>query len=152
MMSTIWQPSADRIIAVRSNGIGDMGDLSDEQSPARFSLDKIELGGRMRDVLLWSLLACRVRFTGGAGSAELSLCLDHRDDSGLFDWKLHSWSGAGTGGKADIVHRISREDELYALYLFWAGDQIVFTWTNPDAGNMRWMIELLLAAQRVTGE
>lgn len=151
MEQSIWIPCPDRLVTLRATGNGDMGDVTDEESGARFRLDTFEQDGITYEVDVWTFVGCRAQFTSGTGSATMALRVDHRDKSGLYDWTLQQWASAGTGGIADIAHRVSALEDLFALYTFFAGDELVFEWTNPDSGTMRWAVELFLCAVRLRG-
>jgi hypothetical protein len=131
----MWVPHPNDVIALPPQmGVGDMGDVADEGSTARFMLDAD------RFVLIY----VRGLWTGGTGKpAPLYICVDHRCQSGLYDFVLDTIADIGTDGRAHINHRIL-VDELYQ-YVFHRGDIIVLTWTNPDAGNMQWAVEVGLA-------
>jgi len=129
----MWVPHPNQIVTSRVVGVGDMGDVTDEHSTARFTLN----------VDRFILARIRARFTGGSGDATLAICLDHRDPSGLFDFTLDTIKEVGADNRANINHRILA-DELYQ-WEFRRGDVIVLTWTNPDAGNMQWAVEVGLA-------
>ena len=130
---TLWIPSPRDVIsgrAQRATGTGNMGDVTDRTSQARFWLDAD------RYALCW----LRARFTGGTGSATLTLKLDHRDDIEVYDFTLRDWETMGTSGDAWLYSRITA-DELFH-WTFQRGDIIVFEWTNPDPAVMRWALEV----------
>lgn len=130
----MWVPHPSQIVTDRCIGVGNMGSVTDEHSTARFTLD----------VERFVLVYVRGLWTGGTGDpATLSICLDHRDPSGSYDFVLDTIADIGTGNKEHINHRILA-DELYQ-WEFRRGDIIVLTWTNPDAGNMQWAAEVGLA-------
>ena len=105
----------------------------------------VHVDGLERDVLLWTFVAMRARFVAGTGSATLTLRLDHREQSGLYDWTLREWPSAGTtGGKPAIHYRAADEADLWAVPFF-LGDELVLEWTNPASGTMRWYVEVFLA-------
>ena len=128
-----WIPHPDDIITQRATGTGDMGSVTTKTSVARFGLD-----GKF--VLIW----LKVNFSGGTGSATLTLKIDHHDESGLFDFdEAAPWASMGADATADLDWRVPVEE--YPRYVYQERDVLVFDWTNPDAGNMRWMIEVGLA-------
>ncbi|MHC4735383.1 MAG: hypothetical protein ACYTDW_13135 [Planctomycetota bacterium] len=122
-----------------------MGDLADEHSPGRIAMPAVDLFDPHRlAVPVWQfcLIAFRLWFVGGSGNATVSLYRDSREGSGLYDSLLRTWENCGTDGdKAHINHRISEVSDLYAEYLAYEGDEYVWTWTNPDTGTMRWVLE-----------
>lgn len=127
-----WIPHPDDIVTLRATGVGDMGSVTDENSVARFSLPG---GGKF--VLIWA----KVQFSGGTGSATLTLKSDHRDTSGLYDFdEVTGWEGMGTDGTTKLDWLVPVEE--YPRYIYQAGDVLVWDWTNPDAANMRWAIEM----------
>lgn len=140
----IWTPQPERIRAQRANGFADMGSLATEESVGRFSMRDIELGGIRYPVEVWNLIAVRGRFIGGSGNATLSIKLDHRAGGGLYDWTLKTFATTGSTNP-DLNFHASDEADLWA-YPFFRGDELVFDWTNPDAGNMRWVLEVFLHA------
>jgi len=125
----MYIPPPKSIVSIRAEGLGDMGTVTDETSIGRFSLDQDYVLTRIRG-----------HFSGGSGSATLSLYVDHRDTSGSYDSLLATWSSVGTGGAADLHHRIEAEEQHH--WEFRAGDVLCFTWTNPDSGTMRWALEV----------
>lgn len=129
----MWVPHPSQIVTSRVMGVGDMGDVTDEGSTARFTLD----------VDRFVLARIRAKFTGGTGDATLSFCVDHRCQSGAYDFTLDTIEEVGADNRANINHRILA-DELYQ-WEFRRGDIFVLTWTNPDAGNMQWAVEVGLA-------
>lgn len=134
-----WMPEPSQIVTQRATGVGDMGDVANELSTARFGLPGEK----------WVLVWIKVRFTlelaGATGDATLSMKLDHDDKTGLFDWnEVEPWLECGYDGKiTDIDWRVPVEE--YPRYTYQPGQQIVFEWPNPDAPNTRWAIEVGLA-------
>lgn len=117
-----------------------MGDLTDRQSQARFSLRGEALRGAPR----WVVCYIRAVFAGGTGTgATMSLFVDSLDAGDVYDFRLDHWDSMGTDDVAYLNARIA-SDELYHWF-FDPTDALVFTWTNPDADNMRWALELGLA-------
>lgn len=128
-----WIPHPEDIITQRATGTGNMGDVTDKTSVARFGLD-----GKF--VLVWF----KLRFTGGTGAdAAMALKVDHRDESGLFDFSELATKTLGTTTTPEHEVRIPVEE--YPRYVYQEGDLLVFEWTNPDSGTMRWAIEVGLA-------
>ncbi len=149
---SIWTPAPETIRSFYDNGFGNMGDVDDVSSPARFTMREVELDdGSQHEVAQFVLVGFRMHFTGGAGLATMTLRLDHRDESKLYDWTLRKWGNAGVdaGGKAEIVHTAHDEADLWGLYPFWAGDELVFTWPDPSAGVTRWAFEVFFAYVRL---
>lgn len=154
---SIWTPDPTRIRTFRQTGLDDMGDVTDPKSVARFNLHTIHEptpGAHFeRIVASWSLISIFARAIGGTGNATLTLKLDHRDTTGFYDWTLRSWSSFGTDGDRPVVlHRIEPlEADFYSLYTFFQGDELVLDWANPDAGNMRWAVEVKLHWNELAG-
>ena len=119
------------IVRVRATGLDNMGSVGDKNSICRFSLPGVDP---------FVLLSVRAIFSGGAGSATLTMKLDHPDDSGLYDFVEREWLNAGTGNVKNIQTTILPEE--WALFTYQPLDRLVFDWTNPDAGNMRWALEV----------
>jgi hypothetical protein len=126
------------MVKQRGTGVGNMGSVTSEASVARFGLDD-------PFVLVW----LKARATGGTGSAALTMKLDHTDRSEVYDWtEAEAWAGFGSDGDiTDIDWRVPPEE--YPRYSYGGGERLVFEWTNPDAGNMRWAIEVGLARASV---
>ena len=89
------------------------------------------------------LVFVRCHFSGGAGTSALSISVASGAGA-AFDTKLFTILQAGTG--SDVNFRVSA-DELSepSAWSFQAGDAIRVNWTNPDAGNMTWGLEVGLA-------
>lgn len=130
----MWVPHPSEIIMLRASGVGDMGDVTNIGSVARFALDDVD-----SYVLAW----VRALFVGGTGSATMTLKLDHCDPTGHYDFALRDWPTMGTSGIAWVFSRVPA-DELFHWKIN-KGGILVFEWTNPDAGNMRWSLEIGLA-------
>jgi len=118
----------------RDGGTGDMGDVNTigAQDDNVGRVARFFRPGRFH--LSW----VRVHFSGsGSGTATLTLKLDSAHGT-LWDVTLWTWTGAGIGS-ADVFFRIP-QDEL-EHWIFQPGDELVYEWTNPDAGNINWGIE-----------
>lgn len=117
-------------------GTGDMGDVTDRASVARFALP-----GAQR----FMLAVVRMLFTGGSGSAELFVRTDHRHGP-AFDFKPVRFAGMGTSSNDRLEYRVPEDELFHHLYLTddstGAQDSIAIEWANPDAGNMRWSVEV----------
>lgn len=130
---TLWVPRPSEIVAQRATGTGNMGDVTDRMSTARFSLDA------ERYALCW----IRQLYAGGTGSAKVSLKVDHREDVALYDFTLLDWPEMGTDGTVWDYTRMTADEMFHWTFL--RGDILVFTWTNPDPVDTRWSIEVGLA-------
>ena len=127
----MWAPHPGDVVPFRATGTGNMGDVTDDRSRARFSLPT-------KFVLVYLL----ARFTGGSGSATMTLRRDHRDISGLYDFVEFKWpTTVGTDGEDNISTRIPIDE--YPRYVYQAGDVLVLDWTNPN--TQRWAVEVGLA-------
>ena len=122
-------------------GTGDMGDVTDVSSVARFSLPGVER---------YVLATLRALFTGGSNSEDMVLRVDHRHGPN-FHFKPVTWDATGTGGSPIIEYRVP-EDEMYHLIFLLdkatgVQDVAVLEWTNPN--TQRWAVEvgLIDAAQ-----
>ncbi len=124
---------ASNIVRVRESGTGNMGDVTDPQSVARFSLP----GGP------FVLLSVRARFTLGTGTNTMTMRIDHPDETQQFDFIEDEWTVAGTTGKDNI--RMVVPPKEWALYTYRPDSVLVFDWTNPDAATMRWALEVGMA-------
>lgn len=128
----------EQIIVLRDSGTEDMGDVTDESSVARFSLP-----GEFYLRYLRATFAEAISGNGATGNADMQLKVDNADDSGLYDFILQEWAGRGLGsGATAFVNWRLRDDELYAWRFV---SPLVFEWTNPDSGNMRWSLEVGLS-------
>lgn len=89
------------------------------------------------------LIFIRCHFSGGTGSAALSLSLD--SGSGIpYDTQLFTISQAGTG--KDVHLRIGFGDtEDPSAWTFRFDDKLRLDWINPDPGNTTWGLEVGLA-------
>ena len=126
------------IVRVRATGIDNMGDVSDPHGGApRFGLR--ENAGKVP----WVLLFVRGIFSLGTGSATLTMKIDHPDESQHFDFKEREWLTVGTGGTRNIQMIILPEE--LALFTYQWNSELVFEWANPNAGTMRWAIEVGMA-------
>lgn len=132
----LWVPHPNQIVTQTATGQGDMGDVTSQLSVARFGLADVP----------FALCFVRGRFvtlSGSGDNATLSLKLDHVEQNGIYDFLLKSWDTMGTSGtgfKADLNFRLAA-DELY-LWSYPRDSILVFEWTNPDSGNIRWALEL----------
>jgi len=128
----MWVPHPNEIARFRATGVGNMGDVTDKASVARFALPSAE-----RYVLAW----IRAMFVGGSGNATMTLKVDHCDPTQQYDFSLRDWATMGaSGGNAWTFSRVPA-DELFH-WVFPSEAILVFEWTNPDAGNMRWSLEV----------
>lgn len=134
-----WIPEPKDIVTQRATGVGDMGDVTNELSTARFGLPDGQW------VLVWLKVRFALELAGATGNATLSMKLDHDDKTGIYDWtEVDPWLACGSDGTLiNIDWRIPVEE--YPRYTYRPGQQIVFEWTNPDAPKMRWAIEVGLA-------
>lgn len=130
------------IVPVGLFGDGNMGDVTDPASDARFGLDSVPPGGSYIPTML------KIRAFNGTGSALLLLKVDHRKGS-KFDFTLRRWKNFGVGTAAkytNIFLRISEDPELRDWQM-WRDpnslilDRLVLEWANPDPGNMEWAAE-----------
>lgn len=125
------------VIFSEQTGTGDMGDVTDESSIARFALPSADR---------YVLAVVRALFTGGSGTgAPLVVRVDHRRGPD-FDFHHMSFEKMGTDDGNRLEYRVPEDDLFHHLYLrdepTGKQDVIVLTWTNPDAGNMRWAVEV----------
>lgn len=126
----LWAPHPGDVVPFRATGAGNMGDVTDDRSTARFSLPT-------KFVLVYLV----ARFTGGSSFATMTLRRDHRDIGGFYDFAEFEWLRVGTGDKANISTRIPIDE--YPRYVYQPGDVLVLEWTNPN--TQRWAVEVGLA-------
>lgn len=125
----MWVPHPSEIVVLADGGSGNMGDVTDEVSRARFKLDA--------DRFVPAFV--RVTFTGGSGSADMAVRIDSRLGD-HFDHTLFTFEAVGTDGSQ--VHYRIPADELYE-WLLLRGDELVFEWTNPNGDNTQaWAAEV----------
>jgi len=122
-----------RVIPIALQGRGNMGSVTDAASVARARLANGTYG----------LLYVNVSFSGGSGSATMTIKLDHRKGP-VFDRTIHTLAAVGTGGTAFQSFRVP-EDELQNYLCFTdqetkEQDVIVSLWTDPD-GATDWALE-----------
>ena len=120
------------IIRLLGTGTQDMGDVTDRTSVARFRLTGP-----------YTLLFVRALFTGGSGSATMTMKLDRLgDELDLYDFTEDTWLTLGVGGSAiSAVRMVVPIDEL-PIYTYPPDHELVFEWPNPNSGTMRWALEL----------
>lgn len=128
-----WTPHPGLIWVGHDSGTGNMGDVTDETSVARFTYP----GGKK-----FVPIFIRVHFAGtGSGTANLAVRIDSRLGD-HYDITLHTVSARGAG--ADMFFRVERDE--YEKWVLQPGDYSVLEWTNPDgSGNLTWGAEMGLA-------
>lgn len=89
------------------------------------------------------LVFVRCHFSGTSGTAGLALSVDSGAGA-AFETKLFTITQAG---KDEDVHlRIGEGDtDQPSAWTFQSDDQLRIAWTNPDAGNITWGLEVGLA-------
>lgn len=125
------------VVFSEQTGIGDMGDVADESSIARFALPNADR---------YVLAVIHGLWTGGTGTgAPLVVRVDHRRGA-AFDFHHMTFASVGTDDNNRVEYRVPEDDLFHHLYLrdepTGKQDVVVLTWTNPDAGNMRWAVEV----------
>lgn len=97
-----------------------------------------------------ALLYVRGEFTGGAGTADLSLYVDRQATREILKKAaiLFTWLAVGVTKQ---IHTRIPEDEREA-WSFLKGDELVCVWTNPDSGNMTWSVEIGLVRRDAPNE
>lgn len=109
--------------------------------PTYDGTETTKLGRFYLETPTWCLVFARVHFFGGTGTATLYLYVDSRLGRN-FDTNLWQVTSAGTTGNDAFLRILPGE---FPHWTFRQGDELVFTWTNPDSGNMAWGIEVGLA-------
>ena len=126
------------VVMLRASGSGDMGTVGDDNVPGIF---------RHPLNVPWVLVFVRLHFidiTGGAaGTADCSIFRDKRTET--VAWNALQWKMKDVGLTKD-GNLVVPPEELY-LWGFGADEAAVFTWTNPDSGNIGWGLEVGMAAQ-----
>lgn len=122
-------------VPLTASGTASMGNPDDETNRvARFTLPE---PGR------FLLVAILGKFTDGTGQADLTIHIDRKPSqhAGRFAYLLYEVPDIGTDGKQ--LHFHTTREERWA-WIFEEGDEIVLKWTNPDSGNMSWVVEVRL--------
>ncbi len=122
------------------SGTGDMGDVTDVDSKARFWLDAD----------IWALQYIRGGFTGTAATASFAIRVDSRHalpdvteviggspKTTPFDFTLKTIELVGSGSR---MLNVRLDPEEYPSWMFRRGDVLVLEWTNP--GTQHWAIEV----------
>jgi len=137
------------VVVQADRGFGDMGDVTDSDTGtrARFGLDE--------PYVLVFIRATVDRVSGSAGSdtaASLYLKVDSGrlggDDpslmlTGPYDHTLYEFENFGPADTTSVNFRLTVDERTG--WLFQAGDRLVLEWTNPDATDVYWGIEVGLA-------
>lgn len=129
---------ASDIRVIPAGGSGNMGDVTDRTSPARFTLDADRF-------LLIFVRVTTERIDGGTPGADeddLTIKVDHRT-AAQFDHSLKVLKDVGPTTNASVMMRVT--DEEQSQWVFKRGDVIVLEWTNPDPAAIRWGVEVGLA-------
>lgn len=132
----MWYPRPAEIVPQSYGGTANMGTI-----PTYDGTETTRVGRFSLDVDVWCLVFARAHFLGGTGTATMTLYVDSRLGRN-HDSNLWAWTSAGTTGN-DVNFRIVPEELMH--WSFRRGDELVFTWTNPDTGNMAWGLEVALA-------
>lgn len=113
------------------DGTANMGVLADESDrTARFVIPLDDL----------ALLYVRGEFAGGSGTADLSLYLDRQAARKVLKRSTILFTWLDVGDTKQVHTRIPVEER--EAWSFMKGDELVFVWTNPDSGNMSWLLEI----------
>lgn len=120
---------------VPAYGTGNMGDVTDPTSTARFSLDVV------RGFALKSFWVRAI--SGSNGTSRLNLWINHRLGS-VYNWIPLTWEKFGLGAAADIETElfIRIPDENLGDFTCWREsssstiDEFCLEWSNP--GNIAW--------------
>ena len=116
--------SRNRVITKYESGSGNMNNLSGLDVPFR-------------------LVFLRCHFTGGTGTADLTLKLNSAQGN-LYAASLESITAVGTG--VDVFYTPGGSAIADpSSWSFQSGDKLRVNWTNPDSGNMNWGLEVGLA-------
>jgi|GEM_PF-2027036 len=89
------------------------------------------------------LVFVRCHFSGGAGTADLHISVDHSAGA-TYDTRLATVSAIGTG--TDASYTVGNDvNSQPSPWTFQIDDAVRIEWTNPDPGNMTWGLEVGLA-------
>ena len=136
------------LIVKAASGTGNMGDVTDVDSPCRFTMDADR----------WCLRWIRAGFVGGTTQADLTLCVDNhrmppdwRDTAdalmaSAYDFTLYTIEDAGVDGWFGMWRA---DDTEMADYTFMRGDILVPTWTNPN--TQEWALEVAMIDAALIG-
>lgn len=133
-----WYPSIKDIALLSYGGMENMGVLTSDTAEGS------EITKRARfylDTDCWCLVFARAHFFGAPGSASMFLYVDSRLGRN-HDTRLWEWAGCGPSGN-DVNFRVVPEELVH--WSFRRGDELVFTWTNPNPNNISWGLECGLA-------
>lgn len=129
-----WSPHPNQVVKLYDGGTGNMGDLADDDSQARFAAP---------DEQAFVLAYVRAHFyhASGTGVANLQI-VRHRPTSELWTnmqlFQLDDRGRVAADGDADVNFRVLI-DGMHA-WTFSPRDILVLTWTNP--GTINWMAEV----------
>ena len=113
-------------------GTQSMGNVTKRTSVARFGLK-----------VPYTLMFVRALFTGGSGSATMTMKLDRLgDELDLYDFTEDTWLTLGVGGSAISTVRMVVPADEWPIYTYPADHELVFEWANPNSGTMRWALEV----------
>jgi hypothetical protein len=118
------------IIKLRDTGTGDMATLADENPSPQFGLDV--------PCVLTAILAWVSGGTGGPDDLEIYQKIHARRD-GAYDQLRRVLTDFGTDDTTFHDWRIDDKEQHH--WVLNARDLWVPVWTNPDAGNMTWVLE-----------
>ena len=124
------------IIEVVKYGTGDMGDVTDPESAARFGLPCAEQGFALKSLWIRAI-------SGSDGDAELNLWIDHRRGA-VYDWIPLMWPRFGLGSETDVESEIFMRIQPDNLgdFTCWRDpstgmlDEFCLAWTNPT--DIKW--------------
>ena len=92
----------------------------------------------------WFLVFVRVHYSGGSGTAALALSIDGREPTQAEqNVTLYPTGARGTGTDFNFVV----PETEYAAWSFTPDEQLILTWSNPDAGNMVWAATIGVAPE-----
>jgi len=131
-MSDGYAPNPSEVLVFSDSGSGNMGDVTDRSSVARFTIDRSQ----------FVLVFIRGHFSElGNGTADLKLRLDSILGE-AHDLLLQVFVEKGVGN--DLNFKIDRTE--YEKWVFRIGDVLVLEWDNPDGtGALSWGVEVGLA-------
>lgn len=124
---SVHERSSRALRTVRATGTGNLNLTVGPSSPATKSL---------------KLVYIRIHFSGGAGTATVTLSVDHASGS-AYDTILATIAARGSTGSADCFYPVPAADNQDpSPYLVPAGSAFLVSWTNPDPGNMTYGAEV----------
>ena len=92
----------------------------------------------------WCPAHIRIHFrdiTGSTGANDAATLVAYLDSDAGVAWDVQVIEPVSAGLNQDVFLRWKTQEEI-AGYTFDSADRLRFAWTNPDAGNLGWGLEI----------